>query len=182
MKRQIRRGAFETNSSSTHAICISKKRNYKIPAYVTFTHDEFGWEFGEYNDTWTKASYLYQAIISVYYDDPEPALKKLKSILADYGVACEFEPARSGEFWDNGYIDHGGECYEFVEAVLNDNELLFTYLFGDSFVITGNDNGYSFDERMYVKEEDIVESWGTYPSYGDLKPEFRNYDIYRKGN
>lgn len=26
MKRQIRKGVYETNSSSTHAICITKKK------------------------------------------------------------------------------------------------------------------------------------------------------------
>ena len=46
MKRQIRRGCFETNSSSTHAICITKTDVNKegLPSHVTFTHGEFGWE------------------------------------------------------------------------------------------------------------------------------------------
>ena len=45
MKRQIRRGCFETNSSSTHAICITKADVNKedLPSHVTFTHGEFGW-------------------------------------------------------------------------------------------------------------------------------------------
>jgi len=40
MKRQIRRGTFETNSSSTHAICITKSDVDKanLPNYVEFEH------------------------------------------------------------------------------------------------------------------------------------------------
>ena len=34
MKRQIRRGCFETNSSSTHAICIAKEGEIAIAKKV----------------------------------------------------------------------------------------------------------------------------------------------------
>ena len=55
MKRQIRRCCFETNSSSTHAICITKADVNKedLPSNVTFTHGEFGWENDEYSDLWS---------------------------------------------------------------------------------------------------------------------------------
>lgn len=69
MKRQIRRNCFETNSSSTHAICITKRKIDKdnLPSKVEFKHDEFGWEFEVYEDVLTKASYLYQAICDLHY-------------------------------------------------------------------------------------------------------------------
>ena len=43
MKRQIRQGVFETNSSSTHAICISKdhdtsKLKLPIPCHLTMVN------------------------------------------------------------------------------------------------------------------------------------------------
>lgn len=45
MKRQIRKSVFETNSSSTHAICITKKKdNYKLPDHIDFEFGEFGWD------------------------------------------------------------------------------------------------------------------------------------------
>ena len=49
MKRQIRRGVFETNSSSTHAICIAKG-DYNLSKHIDFTIGEFGWENNEYDD------------------------------------------------------------------------------------------------------------------------------------
>lgn len=35
---------------------------------------------------------------------------------------------------------------------------------------------------MYVNEGEEKTRWGTYTIYGDLKPEFDNYEIYMKGN
>lgn len=44
MKKQIRRGCFETNSSSTHAICIATDDVLNIPKDIHFGFDDFGWE------------------------------------------------------------------------------------------------------------------------------------------
>lgn len=186
MKRQIRRNVFETNSSSMHAICISKKDVDKanLPEHVTFTHGEFGWEVAEYADLWTKASYLYQAICTCYYHESyekEATLNRVKEILQDYGISCEFEPDKDPK-WGDGYIDHGYDTIDFIKAVLEDGDKLLRYLFGDSFVVTGNDNGYGYEERMYIYEGEEVTDYGTFPIYGDLKPEFANYEIYVKGN
>ena len=49
MKRQIRRGTFETNSSSTHAICIAKD-DYELKDHIDFHTGEYGWECKEYGD------------------------------------------------------------------------------------------------------------------------------------
>lgn len=182
--RQIRKGTFETNSSSTHAICITKTDVNKadFPSHVTFTHGEFGWEVEEYSDLWSKASYLYQAICSCYREDErEEVINKVAEMLGDYSISCDFEPDKN-TMWGDGYIDHGGETKDFVEAVINDSDKLFRYLFGDSVVITGNDNGDGFNDRMYVNEGEEMTNWGTYTKYGDLKPEFDNYEIYEKWN
>ena len=42
MKRQIRQSCFETNSSSTHAICIATDTLYNIPKTVCFGFGDFG--------------------------------------------------------------------------------------------------------------------------------------------
>ena len=72
MKRQIRRGCFETNPSSTHAICIAKD-GYEKADDIEFHIREFGWEFDTYNDVYSRASYLITAIFSsdkdYYYSD-----------------------------------------------------------------------------------------------------------------
>lgn len=185
MKRQVRRGTFETNSSSTHAICITKSDVNKssLPNYVEFEHGEFGWEVAEYHGLHSKASYLYQAICSCCYGDDdrkENMLNRISKVLYEHGITCTFESDTSE--WGDGYIDHGNETIDFVEAVLNDEDKLLRYLFGDSFVVTGNDNGDGFRDRMYVNEGEEATRWGTYTNYGGLKPEFDNYEIYEKWN
>ena len=191
MKRQIRRGCFETNSSSTHAICIAKE-NYTKGDYIEFEIGEFGWEFDTYNDLHSRASYLITAIFNSNKDYADEKLQQLKDILDSNNIEYVI-PEPNVESWEyngetryyyniDGYIDHVGETREFVEAVLSDSDRLMRYLFGDSMIITGNDNGDSYSDRMYVNEGEEVTRWGTYTRYGGLKPEFDNYEIYTKGN
>ena len=35
---------------------------------------------------------------------------------------------------------------------------------------------------MFIAEGEEETDWGTYTLYGDLKPEFDEYEIYEKGN
>ena len=58
MKKQIRRGVFETNSSSVHAICISKSNEYKTQDNVDFIYGRFGWSPETLYTPEEKASYL----------------------------------------------------------------------------------------------------------------------------
>jgi len=162
---QIRRGVFETNSSSTHSICISRG-GYKIPEMTYFRIDEWGWEIGIEYDT---ASYLYTAIITCFEEkETDMLLASLKDTLDGLGIRYEMEdPEWKMYSWgrdtEKGGIDHGSELLEFVEAVLNDSDLLLRYLYGDSFIATGNDNNdrhdmsdaafstiYDFETREYV--------------------------------
>ena len=47
----IRHGLFETNSSSTHAICIAKKNDgLVIPQSLDFILNDFGWDERFYYD------------------------------------------------------------------------------------------------------------------------------------
>lgn len=193
MKRQIRRGTFETNSSSTHAICITKSEyRHNSFSHIDFEIGEFGWENDEYDSLYNKASYLITAILSFDKDEADENLQKLKDILDSNNIgytlpelkvnSWEYE-GKKGYYYDiNGYIDHSGETKEFVEAVLSDSDRLFRFLFGDSFIITGNDNDDSYNNRMYVNEGEEETSWGAYTNYGGLKPEFDNYEVYEKGN
>ena len=178
MNRQIRRGVYETNSSSCHAIAISKTpiNTNKLPDHVTFTHGEFGWESEEYHDTWSKAAYLYEAIYSCFEDDNnvQEKLDHIIEVLGSYGITCEFEPNERNEYgYCNGYIDHGYETIDFVNEVLEDDNKLLTYLFGNSFIITGNDNDDGYSDRMYYEDS---------KGYGELKSEFDDYEVFEKGN
>lgn len=187
MKRQIRQGVFETNSSSTHAICISKNHdtsNLKLPDTVAFTHGEFGWECETLRNVWEKASYLYEAILGTYGENgAEEKIDHVKEVLSKYGVAYAFEPC-SDKYWDDGYIDHVGQddMPEWLENMMSDDDALLTYLFGDAFVVTGNDNGEGFEKKMYEYLGEEETSYGTYPRYGGYKKEYDNYNIYYKGN
>ena len=191
MKRQIRRGVFETNSSSTHAICIAKD-GYEKADYIEFHIGEFGWEFDTYNDVYSRASYLITAIFSSDKDYADEKLQQLKDILDDNHIEYVI-PTPKVKSWEydgktryyydiDGYIDHVGETKTFIEAVLSDSDRLMRYLFGDSMIITGNDNSDDYSDRMYVNEGEEATKWGTYTRYGDLKPEFDNYEVYKKGN
>lgn len=137
---------------------------------MIFNRGTFGWEFEVYRDIETKASYLFEAIM--YYDDDNTAdvIAQICSALGKYGITCEFN------FNGYGYIDHGGDTYDFVRAVLSDEKKLLAYLFGDGVVITGNDNDdlsydYMYDEYRYDDEGNIL-----------FKREFDDYEIFEKGN
>lgn len=65
MKKNTRKGVFETNSSSTHSLCVSNIKGMMDNSFypnengvLVIPGNEFGWEFEKYNDAATKASYL----------------------------------------------------------------------------------------------------------------------------
>ena len=183
MKVQVRQGVFETNSSSTHAISVASfypedwNISYKVPEKVHFALDqEFGWEFETYDDTDSKAAYLWLLVCDMHNDikdlDELKAVKAhLEEVLTNAGVKevtfdmgsykeCTWRDDGSMYMKYSGYIDHSYEAYEFAKALLNNDEMLLAYLFdSDSVVATGNDN---CDEEVFESEH---AKW-----------------IYRKGN
>lgn len=143
MKKQIRKSAFETNSSSTHSICITKNNILdQKQKHVDFTIGEFGWEREQYHDPYSKAQYLYTAILVNSRGD---LLSNIKIILIKNNINYNFEIPQynsSGDYtWlDNGYIDHDEDLDEFLSICKDENKLM-KYLFSsESFIITGNDN------------------------------------------
>jgi hypothetical protein len=160
MSTVIRRGVFETNSSSTHSICISKDGDYSLPSSIDFVMGEFGWEISELRSIEEKASYLYTGLLTRQRFDQ---LERLKAALADASVAATFKEYEIDEYGllDDGYIDHGCELTDFLDAVTGRDDL-FRYLFSDrSFILTGNDNG------------------GDNPPYAST---YETHDVYYKGN
>lgn len=131
----IRRNVFETNSSSTHSICIVKedildsKQNH-----IDFRTDEYGWEHDTLHSTFEKASYLYTGIL---YNGQLELIDGIKAILDKNNITYTFENPDH----DSGYIDHGGELREFLAEYCLDENKLMRFLFSSkSFIITGNDN------------------------------------------
>ena len=63
--KTIRKGIFETNSSSTHALVISNNDVMNIESPLVFRFGEFGWEFEEYSCPEDRASYLSYITITI---------------------------------------------------------------------------------------------------------------------
>ena len=156
MKRQIRQSCFETNSSSTHAICIAPSSiQYNIPSSVEFGFGEFGWSFDKLSSRQERANYLYTCL--AYVEDWNK-IKEYLNFIADTlhrnGVTDitfeNFEISIYDEYGtiysyirptDYSYVDHGDDALDFVNAVCTNESLLLDYLFSDrSFILTGNDN------------------------------------------
>lgn len=179
---KIRKGTFETNSSSTHSIAISKEKVI-IPEGTTIRFDigEYGWEENEYSFP----SYMYTALL---YNNDTESIEKLKSILDSWGVKYKFANPKwkhygdgDYKYLDNGYIDHGNEAYSIMLHILNDEDLLARALFGDSTVYTGNDNSSESDSMCYCADEYI---WDSDERTEVLNPNHLpdKYDYFFKGN
>lgn len=158
-KTQVRNGAFETNSSSTHSITISDKdpvlhpnKNAKNP--IDIYTGEYGWEEESYSGFGANASYIATYILSG--KDPKlaegeewlsqaaiddiPELKMMTEIIKLY-TGCEevrYHPSNAG-YCRWGYIDH--QSYDMVYEALESRDTLTRFLFspGSGFT-TGNDN------------------------------------------
>jgi hypothetical protein len=183
--KQIRKSVFETNSSSCHSICIQKKE--VIPGdYINFRFDEYSWDEDEVCDT---ASYLYTLIMNTCDEEVQEArLYKLKSILDSHNIKYDFEEPMIVEYsygyshLEVGCVDHACEGNDFINAVLNDEDLLFRYLFGaDSCVYTGNDNSCENDSMCWAADPKIWDDEsGKMIDNPNHKPD--EYDYFYKGN
>lgn len=181
MKRQIRSSVFETNSSSTHSIAISKNP-VVIGKSIRFGIGEFGWE----NDCVDTADYLYTAILE--QSDRHDLLDRLKEILNNHSIEYEFEEPRwhksdYGDYsWlEYGYIDHSEGTRELIYALLDNEDLLMRYLFGDSVVYTGNDNQDDRPSGCNIAEEEYYD-WGKDKMVTNPYHDSENYDYFYKGN
>lgn len=189
MMIQIRQGVFETNSSSTHSICIPKKTKSTVNQ-VYFGIGEYGWENDTVHDT---ASYLYTAILCGYkYEEAMKKLNKLTEILNRYDIAYTFEKPKweisnydGSKYLGYGYLDHAWDTHELVEALLDDEDMLLRYL-SAGVVYTGNDNQECHpsgcnvaDEYMWVYDNDDDWCGKEVPNpYHDEE----NFDYFYKGN
>lgn len=160
MKSKIRKGIFETNSSSIHAICISNKTPLDLPSFIYFGRGEYGWEWEKYDWEDDKANYLYECLIDLYYDwtnDDDTKLleicDQIKQDLASYGIGCKFEEFDRDTLFA-GWVDHGGENRELVEYLLSDSDNLIRYLFNDdSYILTGNDNEWYEPDHFKMPDD-----------------------------
>lgn len=140
---KIRRNTFETNSSSTHAISVSREVRKPFPErqdYIAHVN-EYGWEH-KIDHT---LNYLYTAIVYNYPDCYKDYLDTIDLICKKYNIFIEWvEP----EWWtyrdgskhlDNGYIDHGYELDGWISDLMCNENLLINAIIGGR-VETSNDN------------------------------------------
>lgn len=161
---QYRRNVFETNSSSTHAICINNTPTKSFRKFITFGFEDFGWETCENRDPY---NYLWTAINSVYANDRdkrEEWKEHLSALCQSKSCECEFlEGSFASYDWDNKTfyylsnvsIDHDDELTGMLEDLFSNETLLEHYL-TDCDIVTGNDNscddlaGDFYDSRIGI--------------------------------
>lgn len=178
----IRQGCYETNSSSCHSICISKKQ-VKPGNFIHFGLDDFGWDP---NEVYNTEDYLYTAIVTSFKaEETDKYLKRLKKILDKNCIRYEFEPIKLvhhewGNFYEPvkeygwGYgIDHGSKLRPMIEALLADENLLMRYLFGNTVIYTGNDNSCELEDMCFIA--DVYNKTNSH-----YRPD--KYDYFFKGN
>ena len=161
--RTIRKSVFETNSSSTHSICISKKMPKNFPKEITFKAGKYGWEIDEVFDT---ASYLYTALANES-TQLETDLAHIASVLEKHGIEYYFKPVQMqfdpyskklevSDVW----IDHSNQLSDFLRDIMSDDDRLLRFLCApDSKILTGNDNVDDTDGTIFrdVPKEDTHE-------------------------
>lgn len=152
---QIRKGCFETNSSSVHALVIPDDQTISIPTKVTLYSGEYGWENEEYGDT---LNYFYQACVDQGRAEVDRFFNYLKSkgIEEIHAPELHWTKYKDFEYVENndGWVDHSGEI-PFDELFANEH-LLDSFLFGSgAYVHTGNDNS-DLDWAEELKNQDDV--------------------------
>ena len=152
MPTVTRNSVFETNSSSTHSICIADSCDVvdRLPVddgVCRVYPGEFGWEVHEYRDVAEKSSYALVHAKSFGLGrlgkECSARIKMLSKVIeSEMGVTCEFKPA-TDEYYPWGYIDHqsiendGGAG----EPMWKDEGTLRRFLFSkNSVLVTDNDN------------------------------------------
>lgn len=129
---QIRKGIFETNSSSIHSVCIPKKPKIEFPEKIVFKHTYFGYSSSandHYKTLEEKASYLWEALL--YLEDDYDRIgedlvqKYIKDFLDRLGVKYEFV---EDEDLIHGFDSRYGSD-NFFEKVVKDEEKLKAFLF-----------------------------------------------------
>ena len=110
MKRQIRRGVYETNSSSCHALSVAKlgvTEYLHVDEYenkVVVEYGEFGWAYDEITDPETKLSYLI-TMLHEYCDGNIYESDEFQGISDIVAERCECDGIKVDED-SYGYVDH----------------------------------------------------------------------------
>lgn len=168
--KQIRRGVFETNSSSSHSLSYSKKdrgTDYNLPVdadgVLTIPFGEFGWGPQILNTPMEKLSYYitdnfgdeYSYNHSGYelknFEDKIYKNKDIKHLITVIKAVCSSVKEVRFQAMDSpysplGYVDHQSRGASNGEADIE--KLIFS---NSVIIVIDNDNDYNY--------EDYFESW-----------------------
>ena len=167
---QVRRGVFETNSSSTHSIVICRQDTPQTFDRVTFSIGEYGWGHELLATPDERASYFYTLACALLCRD---VADEIWDMLGKYGIDCEFDirPVFSKGDWkylENGYVDHcsDDDAPSFVAAMLRSAKRMIDFIFNPKSVVALSNDNSDNDPKYDLRPED----------YG------REYEFYYKGN
>lgn len=141
---KTRKGVFETNSSSTHAITLSDSDVFDdVPKpdsdgnIVIRCDGEYGWGIEEYHAAWVKMDYMAQQAMG-----NEGYVITLQRVISEV-VGIPFENVIINPDVE-GYIDH--QSFREFNGLFHDEDALKRFLFrNDSSLIISNDNGGTDD-------------------------------------
>lgn len=120
----IRKGIFETNSSSTHVITIAKEdfSSNDIKEIKFINGIDFGWNYNKYSDANSKFTYLLIAMSGMKYEDFKRGTDLITKSLKGHGVERIIYPEikvkeknkndiivelKENDPFENSTIDHG---------------------------------------------------------------------------
>lgn len=153
MKKIIRSGVFETNSSSSHSISVADQTKEFVldtlypdqNGVITLNGGEFGWDWFKHNDALTKANY---AAVSALYSVSlrETLIEVIKEQTGAEEVVFGFDDDYSHPNYS--YIDHDS-----VGTCPKDKDELRNFIFNkNSWLFGGNDNSQADPTFYHVPE------------------------------
>jgi hypothetical protein len=147
--RNARRGIFETNSSSTHALVIHsldyKENDFERHGKIPVSTGDFDWDFGVYSTPAAKLSYILTYAYSM--NDIELYLL-IKDTFPNFDIQLYILNGKLEDLKEyGGYVDHANEL---PGDMFKDINFLKGFIFGEkNLVITGNDNdGKDIDDYI----------------------------------
>lgn len=151
MTTQIRNSVFETNSSSSHSISVTRCTKLNIPKLAgdyEANFGEFGWGYDELTHWMEKLSYVMTSI--KYFDKvTRDSFTQSKWFLWLNEMFQEFTgyniiPTFGGRYYEMGYIDH--QSIDLLEEYFVDDKIMFKSMIKDLIfsskyeIIIDNDN------------------------------------------
>ena len=151
MPTQIRKSAFETNSSSTHSVSVCEDDDIFMLENLPLDNDgnllleggQFGWEHKYYYDALTKTNYI-AIYLKLYYPEHD-MIQTFENIIKEQtGAKNIFYLIKE----DESYIDHQSCESKDYHHLFKNSKLLRNFIFHPrSYLETDNDNrGGGYDD------------------------------------